>query len=369
MKQLCVDARMLLSSGIGTYLRNLLPRIEHSDFKMRLIVNVDAVASLPWLTRFDLIIANIPIYSIDEQLKLPLLIPRCEVFWSPHYNIPLLPIKAKERLVTVHDVNHIAFAKHLSLKERLYAKTVMKNAVRRSKKVITVSEFSKKEICTHLKTHAGKIEVILPGVDHKMFIPREDGLSLQTKKHLQLPEKFFLFVGNVKPHKNLLGLLKGFLSVIDSLEDVHLLIVGKRKDFLHADSASEVFAEHPKLRDKVRFLDYVEDEYLPSLYRLAIAAILPSFYEGFGLPAVEAMSSGCAVAVSNVASLPEVCSDAAVYFDPHRPEEIGQVMKQLAQRKELLAELKEKGLRRSKEFCWDKCAMAHSRVLEGLCRE
>ncbi len=369
MKELCIDARMVLSSGIGTYLRNLLPYIEQGPFRIRLITGDEQIKKLPWLSRFDLIRLNAPIYSIEEQVKLPLLVPKCEILWSPHYNIPLFPTAAKHRLVTVHDVNHLALQRHLSWKECLYARLVMKNAVSRSKRVVTVSQFSKKEICTYLKTQPEKIRVIPLGVDHKIFLSQEDGLSAKARQRYHLPEKFFLFVGNVKPHKNLLGLLKGFISVQDALEGIHLVVVGKRRDFLHADKQAEKFVEHPKLQGKVHFLDFVEDEYLPSLYRLALAAIIPSFYEGFGLPAVEAMSSGCALAVSKAASLPEVCAEAAVYFDPNRPEEIGQVLKQIVQRPELLQELKEKGLKRSKVFCWEKCAQEHIHVLEELCRK
>ncbi|MBS3905127.1 MAG: glycosyltransferase family 4 protein [Simkania sp.] len=368
MRELCIDARMVLSSGIGTYLCNLLPLIEHGPFRIRLIIHEAALKKLPWLSRFSLIVLNAPIYSVEEQIKLPILIPKCDVFWSPHYNVPLFPTAAKNRLVTLHDVNHLAMTRHLSWTQRLYARIVMKMAAERSKRIITVSQFSKKEICAHLNTEPEKITVIFPGVDRKAFLSHEDGLSSKTRQHYHLPEKFILFVGNVKPHKNLLGLLKGFLGVLSSLEGIHLVVVGKRTQLIHADKQAEAFVEHSKLVDRVHFLDFVEEEFLPSLYRLAIATVIPSFYEGFGSPAVEAMSSGCALAVSKMASLPEVCAEAAVYFDPHRPEEMGQVLKRLVQQPELLHELREKGLKRSRDFCWEKCADAHCRVLEELCR-
>ncbi len=366
MKELCVDARMLLASGIGAYLRNLLPRMRQASFRMRLIVSEELVKQISWLTQFDLIVTRLPIYSIEEQIKLPLLIPKCDILWSPHYNIPILPTQARRRLVTVHDANHLVMTQPLSLPERLYARWVMKSAIRRSHKVITVSQFSKKELCKHLRAHPEKIEVILPGVDPKVYPSHEDGLSGEVRKHYHLPKHYFLFVGNIKPHKNLLGLLKGFLHVVDMMEDVHMVVVGKRKEFLHNDPESEAFAQHPKLTQRVHFLGFVDERYLPSLYRMAIAAVIPSFYEGFGLPAIEAMSSACAVAASKASSLPEVCAEAAVYFDPHRPEEIGQVLRQLAMREELVQELKDKGLKRSQEFCWDKCAAEHIKVLESL---
>lgn len=369
MKELCIDARMMLSSGIGTYLRNLVVRLAQGPFRLHLIVTKEIVKSVPWLAQFDLIISSLPIYSIEEQIQLPFLIPKCDLFWSPHYNVPFLPIRAKHRLVTIHDVNHLALAGDFSLLQRIYAKRMMKTALKRSRKVITVSNFSKKEICKYLKAKPEKIEVIHPGVDHNFFFPHEDGQSTQVKRKFKLPDSYFLFIGNVKPHKNVSGLIKGFWHVIDALDDTHLVIIGKKEGFLRGDQHSEELAKHLKLQERVHFLGHVEEEYLPSLYRMSLATVFPSFYEGFGLPAIEAMCSGSPLAVSNVASLPEVCGDAAVYFDPHRPEEIGEVLKQLKVRQELSRELKEKGLKRSREFCWDKSAAAHLQIFEEICKK
>jgi len=122
------------------------------------------------------------------------------------------------------------------------------------------------------------------------------------------------------------------------------------------------------MQQKIFFLDYVIDEDLPSLYRLATATIFPSLYEGFGSPAVEAMSAGSPLAVSRVASLPEVCGEAAVYFDPHRPEDIARVLLQLASHPQLLHTLKEEGVKRSHLFSWERCAEEHIRVMEATCR-
>lgn len=367
MHDVCVDARMLLASGIGTYLRALLPLLAQGPFQFRLIVNKDLVSKLPWLTRFSLEFLEAPIYSPAEQIQLPGVIGHCDLFWSPHYNIPLLNIRARKRLVTIHDINHIVFAKNLTLAQRIYAQIVMRQAIARSAHIITVSEFSKRELCEHVRAPAKKITHIHLGVDKKRF-SQDEGRGEEIKKRYRLPEKYFLFVGNLKPHKNFMGLVHAYEHAGEQLRDFPLVVVGRKEGFLEADSDSLRLIKDFAIHQKIYFLDFIAEEDLPVLYRLSAATIFPSLYEGFGLPAVEAMSAGSPLAVSNAASLPEVCGDAAVYFDPRQPEDIARVLVQLATHPHLLETLKKKGLERSQQFCWDKCAQAHIRVMEDLCR-
>ncbi len=368
MKDLCIDARMLLASGIGTYLRSLLPFLAKSSFRLRLIVNKELIEQLPWLSRFSLEILEAPIYSLAEQLQLPAAIGRSDLFWSPHYNIPLLKIRARKRLVTIHDVNHLVFKKTLSMAQRIYAHAVMRQAVQRSAHIITVSEFSKIELCKYVRAPEHKITAIHNGLDTKRFTAEDDGRSAEIKKRYRLPEKYFLFVGNVKPHKNLAGLIRAYRIAGDPLKEYPLLVVGKREGFLQADSESQQLIEQFALHGEIRFLDFIVDEDLPALYRLATATIFPSLYEGFGFPAIEAMSAGSPLAVSHASSLPEVCGDAALYFDPHQPEDIARVLVQLTTHPQLLRTLKEKGKQHCQKFCWEKCAAEHLRVMEALCK-
>src|SRR5690349_8243231 len=125
MKEVCIDVRMAMSSGIGTYIRNLLSRLKEGPFQLRLIANPDTIERWPLLSSFDLLLTRAPIYSIEEQVKFPFLIPYCDLFWSPHYNIPLLPIRAKKRMVTIHDVCHLARGDLLPFYKRIYAKAVI----------------------------------------------------------------------------------------------------------------------------------------------------------------------------------------------------------------------------------------------------
>ncbi|HEY5236346.1 MAG TPA: hypothetical protein VIJ14_09225, partial [Rhabdochlamydiaceae bacterium] len=108
MKEICIDVRMAFHSGIGTYIRNIVSLLKDGPFKIKLIVNAEIIKKWPALASFDLISTSAPLYSIQEQMQLPFLIPSCDVFWTPHYNIPLFPIRAKKRVTTIHDVYHLA---------------------------------------------------------------------------------------------------------------------------------------------------------------------------------------------------------------------------------------------------------------------
>ncbi len=307
---ICIDTRMAFHTGIGTYIRNIIPKL---PFKKVLI------AAEKW-TDDPCILTSAPIYSMEEQLKLPFLIPECDLFWSPHYNIPLAPIRAKKRLTTIHDTCHLTHPQNWH--KKLYAKTMLCKAARLSDHILTNSEFSKSEIIRHTQAPEEKITVAHLGVDSSRFFPTDEE-----------KEKFFLYVGSRAPHKNIDRLLEAWEKISPEWEL-------KMSPF--------------------------SDEELPSLYQKAYALIHPSFYEGFGLTPLEAMSSGCPTVVSNRASLPEVCGPASLYFDPYSVDEIASAIRQLIENQTLHIELKEKGLERSRRFSWDKTVQKHIEILENL---
>lgn len=323
MFDVCIDARMAFSSGIGTYIREIIPLLKHS---FRIILLVDKL-DRDWCRGFDQIAFKAPIYSIKEQLLYGVKIPHCDLFWSPHYNVPLFPIRARKRVVTVHDVCHLVFG---SLPKRAYARFFMGNALK-SDRVITVSHFSKREIEKRLGK--GCLRVIPIGVNLDRFTPRNP-CNLVRKKY-NLPKKFALFIGSQKPHKNLGGLLSAFKR-----SDLELIALGNG-------------------------IWSIDEPDLPVLYSMAEIFVFPSFYEGFGLPPLEAMACACPTVVSNAASIPEVCGDASVYFDPSNEDEIVNGVQNALKRKN---ELIEKGLERVKLFSWKTSAEKHLQVLNEAAR-
>ncbi|MBF8262512.1 MAG: Glycosyltransferase family 1 protein [Parachlamydiales bacterium] len=344
MIKLTIDARMAFSSGIGTCIRQLVPYLNQPPFRVTLLVDK---LNQDWCKDIELIHFSAPIYSIQEQLAFPLKIPRCDLFWSPHYNIPLLPIRARKRIVTIHDACHLALGQFLSWPERKYARFVMSRALHHSDAVITDSEFSKGELIRYLGAPQNRLHVIPVAVNHKQFSRIVDPFSRETvRKKYGLPEKFVLFVGNLKPHKNLGSLLNAF-SKIESPQ-LGLAIVGKGKESRNSQKTAD--------QKMVFFLGEVPNIDLPILYSLAEMLILPSFYEGFGLPPLEAMCCGCPTIVSQAASLPEVCGDASLYIDPEKPEDIRNAIANLASNPVLKTRLIQKGLERVKMFQWSQTA-------------
>ncbi|MFK5953154.1 MAG: glycosyltransferase family 1 protein, partial [Desulfobacterium sp.] len=174
---------------------------------------------------------------------------------------------------------------------------------------------------------------------------------------------YFLFVGNVKPHKNLTRLLEAF-ELLPSNISQELIIVGKKEGFITHDSMVEKKAV--SMKQRVHFTGYVDNELLHQYFVHADALIFPSLYEGFGLPPLEAMACGCPVLVSNAASLPEVCGDAAIYFDPYSIKDMADKIKHLLSDKALQDKMRIKGLERAKKFTWKKSALETAKTIEEL---
>lgn len=362
-----LDARMIKHSGIGTYLQNLIPYIV-DKINLTVLGNSSALKDFSWSKQVQIIEMKSKIYSIKEQFELLYKIPALSLFWSPHFNVPIIPTKAKKQIVTVHDVFHLTFSKILSIPKRIYAKKLINSAVQNSDRIITVSNFSKQEIINHTGTDSDKIVVIYNGINKHLFNPDKDiQESTMIKKKYNLPEKFILYVGNVKPHKNLRRLLEAYLEIQDKIPDFSLVIVGETEDFLTADNQLFNFIKGDRgLRVKVHITGHIEMEDIAKLYRSAAVFVFPSLYEGFGLPPLEAMACGCPTVISNIGSLSEVCGEAASYFDPNHSSSIAEKILHSITDQKLREKLKNKGLEQAKKFNWIDSANRHIEVIHEL---
>ena len=356
---LAIDARMLSRSGIGTYVSNVLPRLipHYRGGRVHLIGERGELARYPWARGEGVSVVDCasPIFSLDEQLRLPRAIPTgIGLFWSPQFNIPLL--YRGRLLVTIHDVLHLAMPWFMEgAHRRLYARALLGAMRLKADRIICDSHFTAGELMRVVGVKSSRIDVVHLGVDEAWF-----SVDKGARPH---DRPYFVFVGNVKAHKNVAGLVQAFQSLAQKIPH-DLVIVGQKEGFVTGDRGVESGAA--ALGARVKFAGLVDDALLKRYVGWAEALVLPSFYEGFGLPPLEAMACGCPAIVSASASLPEVCGDAALYCDPHDVEDIAAKMLQVATDGATRGLLREKGLQRARQFSWDKCAGETLAVIESL---
>jgi glycosyltransferase involved in cell wall biosynthesis len=351
MKTLTIDLRWIDASGVGVYIKGIMPGI------VKRLTNVSIVGlgdrshleKFPWSSAANvrLIDCRAERYSIVEQIQLPLAIPReTNLFFSPYYTVPLL--YRGKIAATVHDMSHLIVEEIIrDRKKRIYAKTMFHQLRKRASVIFTVSEFSKSEL---LRLTSG------PREDN--IVPTHLGISEDWYAVSELPairpRPYFVYVGNVKPYKNLRRLVKAFLQIKDQAPH-DLVIVGQSEGLITGESP-EFFECVKRAADRVYLAGQVPQAELYSLIGNAAALVMPSLYEGFGLPPLEAMAAGVPALVAKSASLPEICGGAALYFDPLSEDEMAACLVQIAQDEDLRGRLREEGLKQSKRYTWESCS-------------
>jgi glycosyltransferase involved in cell wall biosynthesis len=351
---LTADLRMVRHSGIGRYLRNLVPLLlpQLQADEIHILASQELLSGTPWLAdpRIRLVETSAPIYTLAEQ-RLLTSIPNNHLLWVPHFNAPLY--RRGPMAVTIHDIAPLALPQILnSALKRAYAKLLIERAVKQASAILCVSDFTRNELSTRLHVPAEKLTVTHPGLDTDW--------PHTAPPHLE-PDgtPYLLFVGNVKPNKNLSLLLRAFAEVQHRIPH-RLILAGKLHGFGTNDAA--VLRQAQSFGDRVRFAGEVNDYVLQHLYAGASALVLPSLYEGFGLPLLEAMSLGCPVLASTAGSLPEIAGNAALYFNPHSPEELAARLLQLNDTT-TIDNLRTLGRARVQAFSFQTCAHQTATIL------
>jgi glycosyltransferase involved in cell wall biosynthesis len=363
-----IDARKLHDFGIGTYIRNLLrqlARIDHDTEYVLLTGEADLRMAASLGANFRTVLEPSPNYSLREQVHVPWVVrrERPDVYHAPHY---VLPIAVPSRsVVTIHDCIHLMFPQYLPNRAAYaYARTAMWSAVRRSERILTVSEASKRDILHFFNVRPDKIVVVPNAIDEQFSVTPSEEQVARVRERYQLNHRFVLYVGNIKPHKNLVRLIEAFSALrTGELEDVKLLIIG---DEISKLPSLRRAVHHHKLHKHVRFLGYLSDETLGILYRLAAVFVFPSLYEGFGLPPLEAMACGTPVVTSNLSSLPEVTGGAAELVDPYDVGSIVSGIQRVLNDPALAAQMRRKGLARAREFSWEQSVRKTREVYEAV---
>lgn len=358
-----IDCRMfgLKFTGIGRCAYELVKRIisinnklEHPD-QIVLFFNKNEFHEFPETKNVKKVLVNAQHYSIKEQTKFLWLLykEKLDVVHFPHFNVPLL--YRKPYTVTIHDLTLSLFPGNKMTKwyQRMAYHVVIRNAVRSAKKVIAVSENTKKDIIKMLHVPEKKIEVIHNGVSEKFEMMEDASRFAKTLNKYKITKEFLLYTGVWRSHKNLPRLVHAFSILKHKYHlDLQLVITGKHDPcYPEASRAAKIL----NLEKDIIFTGAVDEEELVFLYNAALIYVLPSLYEGFGLPILEAMKCGTPVAASNISSIPEICGDGnAILFNPYNIDDIAAKINTLYRDSAMQADLVNKGLIRASQFSWEK---------------
>jgi glycosyltransferase involved in cell wall biosynthesis len=367
-----IDARMfgptVGGGGLGRYVEQLILELQKQDHENRYVLflkreNVDACQLTS--PRFEKRLADVQWYTLAEQIRLPRIIKhaRVDLMHFPHWNVPIF--SRVPFVVTIHDLILMEEPRsaHVSTRhpllygcKRLGYLAALHHALFHSKKIIAVSQTTKAAIQKHFPSiPSEKIKVIYEGVTELSRLP-------SPVSRLPLPTPYLLHVGNAFPHKNLKTLLRAFSLFHKRRPDVHLVLAGRRDVFLERLERERSEIDIPS--DRFHIIPHPDDATLHTLFAHASLYLFPSRGEGFGLPALEAMSHGVPVACARAGSLPEVLSDAAVYFAPDDKDEMARVIEEAMTNETLRHQLLQKGFVQIKKYSWTRMAQETKQVYE-----
>jgi glycosyltransferase involved in cell wall biosynthesis len=285
------------------------------------------------------------------------------------------PILNRTRIiVTIHDMiaDHHPELTFPNKKLKFFWKLKQNAAVLQAHQILTVSEYSKRQIVDYFNLAESRVAVISEAA-HPVFTalsPNGEMENILRRCQLNRGERFLLYVGGISPHKNLRTLVDAYhqLNTDTMFSDVKLVLVGDYKD-------DPFYSDYPFLKrrieqlhlgEKIVFTGYIEDKELAYLYNAAALLVFPSFEEGFGLPAIEAMSCGTPIVASDRGSLPEILGEAGHFFDPYRSESICQTLQEVLGNEALRSEMSRRGLLRSQQFTWEAIARKTVSIFNSL---
>jgi glycosyltransferase involved in cell wall biosynthesis len=358
-----IDCRMYSSdfTGIGRYVYELVENLFKIDHQNEYVLFFNE----PEFSKYTIqskcvkkVLANASHYSLREQTHFLKILKdeNLDLMHFTHFNAPIF--YKRPSVVTIHDLTlHFYPGKKITspLHRAGYYK-VIKSAVKNAKKIITVSQNTKKDLQVLMKTPSQKISVIYEGVNEKFKQLSDRQSIIEVTQKYKLDKPYLLYTGVWRSHKNLPNLIKAFHILKTEYDfDGYLVITGRRDPVYEADVVGET--QTLQLEDDVIFTGLVKERELVPLYNGALMYVFPSLYEGFGLPPLEAMQCGIPVAVSNASCLPEVCGqNNAVFFNPNDPRDMAEKIFEVTSQKSLRENLIQNGLKRVKEFSWQKMA-------------
>lgn len=364
-----IDARMFSSSftGIGRYVHELIRHLFLLDSEHEYVFFMNSPQfeefNLPDLKnhkgcqRFKKVLVNAPHYSFAEQFRFLRILrrERLDLMHFTHFNAPLF--YRRPFIVTIHDLTLSFFPgnKMRSFARRAAYHIALKSVVKRAAIVIAVSNHTKKDLVRLLKIEPEKIKVVYEGISKEFYPVSNEKRFAALREKYRLRGEFLLYTGVQRSHKNVVGLIRAFSCLCNDPGFLGSLVITGKNDPFYPEVKRVV--KDLRLESRVHFVGLVPETDLAMLYNSARVFVMPSFYEGFGLPPLEAMACGTPVACSSSSSLPEVCGrENAVYFNPNSVEQMAEAIRAAWDDEELRFVLRERGIHHARSFSWGKMA-------------
>jgi len=377
-----IDCRRIRDFGVGTYIRNLTRALASLDRENRYTLiahpnDLRAFEGFP--ANFQVLAYETPDTDWREHLAFPVFLKRtgARIFHIPLHQVPMA--MPRPYLVTVHDLSALLYESQPGWKTQ-FARYRVRRALARAARVIAVSGATRRDVIELLGIEPRKIRQIYNAPDPRFLSPEVVGADARAAgpdaarlyrarilERYQIHYPFILYVGNIRPQKNIPRLVEAFAHLIQgrdkitdhpAYKDLHLIIIG---DEIHRHPSVRLAVMHSRVDNRVRFLGFVPIDTLRVFYQSAAVFAFPSLYEGFGLPPLEAMAAGLPVVTSGVSSLPEVVGDAAVIVNPENVFDIARGLREALVDEDLRRRLIEKGYQQVRRFSWEKTA---AQVLE-----
>lgn len=286
------------------------------------------------------------------------------VLFMPIQMLPLFRPQGMKTVAVVHDLEFLHYPETYTLANRVLLHVFTRHAVRNATQLIAVSQYTKDDVVRTYGRSADDIAVVHHGVNHARFTSEPGEMDKETLESLRIPQKYLLFVGALQPRKNIAGLVKAMEIAGASVPSLVLVAGGGWKE-----AGLRERIENSSAKERLHLLRRVSLQELAVLYRHALAFVLPSFSEGFGMPVLEAMASGAPVIVSRTSSLPEIAGDAGLFVDPYQPRTIAEALVKMSQDARLRDDLRAKGLARARQFSWERAAEQTAAVIERAGRK
>lgn len=382
---------------IDGYEANVKQRLGSGQVAYQLLLNLEKIDHT---NDYTILLPNEPLEDLPKERKgwtymvikpsklwtriaLPLTLARVkekpDLFLSPTHYLPrFFPVK---KIVTIFDLAFLKYPQMYEKKDLFKLTNWTKYSAKAADHILTISQSSKKDIVSEYGIKKEKVTVVYPGYEEKVYFRQKDKEKItEVLEKYGILQKYIIYIGTIQPRKNLVRLIEAFSRVDsgpastssqrgESQEGLQLVIAGKTKGEGRQAWMFDDILEAPKkfgVSDRVIFTNFVPSRELPYLISGATAFILPSLYEGFGIPVVEAMACGTPVIVSNVSSLPEVVSDAGLLINPNSTDQIEQAIRTISTDSKLREKLSKKGLEQVKKFSWKRMAKRVTQVLEEV---